>query len=457
MEKQRQLGADEILDLIVVGGGINGAGIAADAAGRGLSVGLYEAADFASATSSASSKLVHGGLRYLELYEFRLVAKALAEREIIMKKAAHITIPMRFILPHQPFLRPTWMIRLGLCLYDNLSKRSTLTASKQVDLTASGLLKKNIKTGFEYSDCWVDDARLVILNVISAQQNGAEVCNYCRVEKAQRLGGVWQVTLYNTITNIYFQRYSRALVNATGPWVKQFFDNALTDKSPRNIRLIKGSHIVTKRLHDQPQAYILQNQDKRVVFIIPYLDDFSIIGTTDIEFSGDPRHVTISEDEITYLLGVVNQYFIRQITKNDIIYSYSGVRPLCDDQSNAAQSVTRDYTLEISAGDNQPPLLAVFGGKLTTYRKLAEAAMHKLAPYFTTNRTPWTAQAPLPGGDFNCTRNQYATHLSRQYPFLEKQLLQRYVNQFGTLTLNLLADVHTKSDRHIFWEWSISP
>lgn len=438
--------AESIIDLIIVGGGINGAGIAADAAGRGLSVGLYEAADFASATSSASSKLIHGGLRYLELYEFRLVAEALSEREVIMKKAPHISKAMRFRLPHRPFLRPAWMIRIGLYLYDHLSKLSSLSSSKQVDLSQSGLFKSPITTGFEYSDCWIDDARLVILNVISAQNNGAEVQNYCRVEKALRQDGLWTVTILNTLTNERFVRHSRALVNAAGPWVKDFFEDALADTSPRNIRLIKGSHIVVKKIHEQSQAYILQNQDKRIVFVIPYLDDYSIIGTTDIEYTGDPREVTISEQEVTYLLDIVNQHFVKQLSKDDLVWAYSGVRPLCDDQVDSAQAITRDYTLEISATNNQAPLLSIFGGKLTTYRKLSEAALKKLAPYFLTMAKPWTTDAPLPGGDFSYSREQLIDILTHQHPFLETAMATRYVNQFGTLVWSILENIHNKSD-----------
>ena len=430
----------EILDLIVVGGGVNGAGIAADAAGRGLSVGLYDAADFASATSSASSKLIHGGLRYLEHYEFRLVAESLAEREVLLRSAPHIVKPMRFCLPHRPFLRPAWMIRAGLFLYDHLGKRTTLAGSKQVCLVGKQGLQPAFRKGFEYSDCWVDDARLVLINALSAQANGAEIENYCQVETAQRENGIWHLCLYNSLTKQRLQRRSRALVNATGPWVKQFFDDNLQLPSPRNIRLVKGSHIVVPRIHDEDLAYILQNEDQRVVFVIPYLDDFSIVGTTDLEYQADPREVTISDEEVSYLIDVVNQHFVNTLTVADVVSTYSGVRPLCDDESSSPQAITRDYTLELQQSEGQAPLLSVFGGKLTTYRKLAEAAMAMLQPYFPDSGENWTAAAVLPGGDFNCSRAKLLDAILQQYPWLDAKLGKRYVDQYGTMTTTLLAD-----------------
>ncbi|MDP2499579.1 glycerol-3-phosphate dehydrogenase [Vibrio splendidus] len=434
------------LDLIVIGGGINGAGIAADAAGRGLNVGLYEANDFASATSSASSKLIHGGLRYLEHYEFRLVSEALAEREVLLRKAPHVAQPMRFRLPHRPFLRPAWMIRCGLFLYDNLGKRTTLPGSKTVNLAKSGLLKPEMKTGFEYSDCWVDDARMVLLNVLAAKENNAEVRNYCRVEKAHREGGIWHVTILDVITNQRFERKAKALVNAAGPWVKQFFDDGLEQASPRNIRLIKGSHIVVPRIHDEPQAYILQNKDNRIVFMIPYLDKFSIIGTTDLEYKGDPRNVAIDDVEVDYLIDIVNQHFVKQLGREDVVWTYSGVRPLCDDESDSPQAITRDYTLELDAELDQAPLLSIFGGKLTTYRKLGEAALKKLEPHLTNMGAPWTANDTLPGGNFSCSREQLAKMIHTKYPWASEALLLRYVTQFGTYTWKLLEGANSEAD-----------
>ncbi|WP_210454535.1 glycerol-3-phosphate dehydrogenase [Vibrio crassostreae] len=434
------------LDLLVIGGGINGAGIAADAAGRGLNVGLYEANDFASATSSASSKLIHGGLRYLEHYEFRLVSEALAEREVLLRKAPHVAQPMRFRLPHRPFLRPAWMIRCGLFLYDNLGKRTTLPGSKTVNLAKSGLLKPEMKTGFEYSDCWVDDARMVLLNVLAAKENNAEVRNYCRVEKAHREGGIWHVTILDVMTNQRFERKAKALVNAAGPWVKQFFDDGLEQASPRNIRLIKGSHIVVPRIHDEPQAYILQNKDNRIVFMIPYLDKFSIIGTTDLEYKGDPRNVAIDDVEVDYLIDIVNQHFVKQLGREDVVWTYSGVRPLCDDESDSPQAITRDYTLELDAELDQAPLLSIFGGKLTTYRKLGEAALKKLEPHLTNMGAPWTANNTLPGGNFSCSREQLAKMIHTKYPWASEALLLRYVTQFGTYTWKLLEGANSEAD-----------
>ncbi|WP_428776661.1 glycerol-3-phosphate dehydrogenase [Vibrio sp.] len=429
------------LDMIIVGGGINGSGIAADAAGRGLRVGLYEAEDFASATSSASSKLIHGGLRYLEHFEFRLVSEALAEREVILHKAPHLAKPMRFILPHRPFLRPAWMIRCGLFLYDHLGQRTTLPASSQVDLSQYPGMQPEINTGFEYSDCWVDDARLVLANVQSAWQNGAEISNYCKVVAAKQDAGLWRVTLEDQLTGQRVVRYCKALINAAGPWVKQFFEHQLASIAPRNIRLIKGSHVVVRKIHSDSRAFILQNRDGRIVFVIPYLDDFSLIGTTDLEYNDDARQVSISAEEIDYLLDVVNQHFTKPVAKQDIIWSFSGVRPLCDDESASASAITRDYTLELIADKNAPPLLSVFGGKLTTYRKLAEAAMVKLAPYFPKMGAPWTACQALPGGQFSCSREQLVHALCLRYPWLPAGLAQRLVNQYGSQSWQLLSGI----------------
>ncbi len=446
MKNYNQQASENILDLIVIGGGINGAGIAADAAGRGLTVGLYEAKDFACATSSVSSKLIHGGLRYLEHYEFRLVSEALAEREVILKKAPHISLPLRFRLPHRPYLRPAWMIRCGMFLYDHLGKRVTLPSSHKVDLTKTGYLKPEMKVGFEYSDCWVDDARLTLLNVLEANKNGAETRNYCEVLSAKRDNGEWLVTIRDSMSGEEFTRRSRALANAAGPWVKSFYDHGLQLPSPRNIRLIKGSHIVVPKIHDDPQAYILQNSDKRIVFVIPYLDKFSIIGTTDQEYHGDPREVSISDEEIDYLIDIVNQHFTKPLNKKDIVWSYSGVRPLCDDESDSPQAITRDYTLEIEHLNHKAPILSVFGGKLTTYRKLAESALKKLAPYFDNMGQPWTATAPLPGGDFSCSREQLAHAVSEKYPWLQAAVSQRYVNQFGNNVWKLLDGINSEQE-----------
>ena len=436
---------NEILDLIVVGGGINGAGIAADAAGRGLSVGLYEASDFASATSSASSKLIHGGLRYLEHYEFRLVSEALAEREILLAKAPHIAFPMRFRLPHQPYLRPAWMIRIGMFLYDHLGKRTSLAGSKKVALKAGKVTKPDLKIGFEYSDCWVDDARLVMLNILQAKQLGAEVSNYCSVESAKRVNDHWLVTILDHRTQLRHERQCKALVNATGPWVKSFIKESIQTQSPYGIRLIKGSHIIVNKLHDEPQAYILQNEDKRIVFAIPYLDKFTMIGTTDLEYHGDPRNVEINQEETQYLLDVINNHFMKQLTNEDVISSFSGVRPLCDDESDSPQAITRDYTLALQSELDEAPVLSVFGGKLTTYRKLAEAAMQQLAPYFPEMKPAWTAETPLPGGEgFDAIKLEQ--HYSQLLPQVQVETIKRWIHTYGTQISEMLANVTTSQD-----------
>lgn len=426
------------VDLLVIGGGVNGTGVANDAAGRGLKVLLCEQTDLAAATSSNSSKLIHGGLRYLEHYEFRLVREALAEREVLLKNAPHIMWPLTFRLPHQAHLRPVWMIRLGLFLYDNLAKREKLHGSRKITFGADSPLNPIIKVGFEYADGWVDDARLVILNALAAQNKGAQIRTQTRCIRAERKQGVWLATLRDETTAAQYTVTAKAIVNAAGPWVSQLFSDALTEPSPQHIRLVKGSHIIVPRLHDQPQAYILQNADKRIVFVIPYENAFSLIGTTDVEYHGDPRNVAIDNDEINYLLAISNQYFKKQLTATDIVHSYSGVRPLLDDESATAQSVTRDYKIEISANQNTLPLLSVFGGKITTYRKLAEAVVDKLQPYFPALGPCLTAREPLPGGDFSDDKLLLA-QIQQRFPWLEASLCQRFVRTYGTLTLQLLA------------------
>ncbi|NMP28419.1 glycerol-3-phosphate dehydrogenase [Rahnella sp. SAP-1] len=433
----------ETKDLIVIGGGINGAGIAADAAGRGLSVLLLEAQDLACATSSASSKLIHGGLRYLEHYEFRLVSEALAEREVLLKLAPHIAFPMRFRLPHEPHLRPAWMIRIGLFMYDHLGKRTSLPASKGLKFGENSVLKPETTQGFEYSDCWVDDARLVVLNAQEVEERGGEVRTRTRVNRAWRENGLWMVEAQEIDSGKTFTFRAKGLVNATGPWVKNFFDNGLKLKSPYGIRLIKGSHIVVPRVHTEPQAYILQNVDHRIVFVIPWLDEFSIIGTTDVEYHGDPKEVKIDDKEISYLLKVYNDHFKKQLSRDDIVWTYSGVRPLCDDESDSAQAITRDYTLDVHDQQGQAPLLSIFGGKLTTYRKLAEHAMEKLAKYYPHAGPAWTKNAVLPGGQLNGDRDSYQAELRRRFSWLPESLARRYTHTYGSQTELILADANS--------------
>ncbi|HGH5977658.1 TPA: glycerol-3-phosphate dehydrogenase [Kluyvera georgiana] len=430
----------ETKDLIVIGGGINGAGIAADAAGRGLSVLMLEARDLACATSSASSKLIHGGLRYLEHYEFRLVSEALAEREVLLKMAPHIAIPMRFRLPHRPHLRPAWMIRTGLFMYDHLGKRTSLPASTGLRFGAESVLKPEIVRGFEYSDCWVDDARLVLANAQMVVKKGGEVRTRTRAISAKRENGLWVVEAEDIDSGEKFRWQARGLVNATGPWVKQFFDDGMHQPSPYGIRLIKGSHIVVPRVHNQKQAYILQNEDKRIVFVIPWMDEFSIIGTTDVEYHGDPKNVEIDESEISYLLKVYNGHFKKQLAREDIDWTYSGVRPLCDDESDSPQAITRDYTLDIHDDHGKAPLLSVFGGKLTTYRKLAEHALEKLAPYYQGIGPAWTKGAVLPGGEIGSDRDDYAAKLRRRYPFISESLARHFARTYGSNSELIIGD-----------------
>ncbi|MFS2221787.1 glycerol-3-phosphate dehydrogenase [Pantoea sp. B65] len=422
----------ETKDLIVIGGGINGAGIAADAAGRGLSVLMLEAQDLACATSSASSKLIHGGLRYLEHYEFRLVSEALAEREVLLKMAPHIAFPMRFRLPHRPHLRPAWMIRIGLFMYDHLGKRTSLPGSNGVRFGADSVLKSEIVRGFEYSDCWVDDARLVVLNAQEVVKRGGEVRTRTRVTRAWRENGLWMVEAEDIDSGKVFTWRAKGLVNATGPWVKQLFDDGLKLKSPYGIRLIKGSHIVVPRVHTQKQAYILQNEDHRIVFVIPWLDEFSIIGTTDVEYQGDPKNVRIDDNEIDYLLKVYNAHFKKDLARKDIVWTYSGVRPLCDDESDSPQAITRDYTLDVHDDEGQAPLLSVFGGKLTTYRKLAEHALEKLAKYYPDAGAAWTRDCVLPGGNIAGNREDYAASLRRRYSFISEAMARHFAHTYGS-------------------------
>ena len=430
------------VDIFVVGGGINGTGIAADAAGRGLSVALCEQSDLASATSSASSKLIHGGLRYLEHYEFRLVKEALAEREVLLKNAPHLVQPLRFTLPHRPHLRPGWMIRSGLFMYDHLTKRNTLPGTKSCKFNHQSPLKENIKKGYQYSDCSVDDARLVITNAISAKRNGATILTRTKFIAAKKIEseGVWKITLLDIDKDLEHTVFATALVNAAGPWVSQVISDHIKQKPTRNISLIKGSHIIVPRIHNEEGAFILQNEDKRIVFVIPYHDKFSLIGTTDKAYKGNPSNVSIDDDEINYLIDVVNKHFIAQITPDDIVKTYSGVRPLCDDESSDPSAMTRDYTLELEDSNQKTPLLSIYGGKITTYRKLAEASMKKLMPYFPKMKQSWTATTPLPGA----TTATHSLHDVRQviqeaHAWLPEELLTRYSRSYGLMCLQFLA------------------
>lgn len=432
-------------DLAVIGGGINGVGIAADAAGRGLKVFLCEKDDLAQHTSSASSKLIHGGLRYLEHYEFRLVREALAEREVLLAKAPHIVKPMRFVLPHRPHLRPAWMIRAGLFLYDHLGKRKRLGASRSLRFGPGYPLKPAITRGFEYADCAVDDARLVVLNAMAAREHGADILTRTRCLRAERVDGLWQVDLQHADGSLQNIR-ARALVNAAGPWVASFIKDDLKLDAPYGIRLIQGSHLIMPRLYEGDHAYILQNEDQRIVFCIPYLDRFTLIGTTDREYSGDPAKVAITEQETDYLLKVVNAHFNHQLSRGDILHTYSGVRPLCNDESDNPSAVTRDYTLALSAAHGEAPLLSVFGGKLTTYRKLAESAMAELKPFFSQMGQSWTAHAALPGGEGMSTPQALVDELLSRHQWLVPDIAKRWAVTYGSRTWQLLEGVTGPDD-----------
>jgi glycerol-3-phosphate dehydrogenase len=439
-------------DLLIVGGGINGAGIARDAAGRGLSVLLCEKDDLASHTSSASTKLIHGGLRYLEHYEFQLVRKALIEREVLLRAAPHIMWPLSFVMPHERSQRPGWMIRTGLLLYDLLARRELLPASQGIDLRrhpAGAPLKNGFTRGFVYSDGWVDDARLVVLNAVDAAEKGARVMPRCRCEAVERHADHWAASL-RTAEGSQLNIRARGLVNAAGPWAAQFLQLAAPQASDKSLRLIKGSHIVVPRLFDHPYAYIFQHSDGRIVFAIPYEHDFTLLGTTDLDYQGSLDEVAISPEEVHYICGLANHYFERSIEPADVVWSYSGVRPLLDDASSQASTVTRDYRLELDAGDDEErraPLLSVFGGKITTFRKLAEEAVDRIGPLFGNYQPAWTANACLPGGDLHGVQpsnrsvlefDSYVQALQKRYPWLPESLVARYARAYGTRTHRLL-------------------
>ncbi len=447
----------DTVDLLVVGGGINGAGIARDAAGRGLSVICCEKDDLAQGTSSRSGKLVHGGLRYLEYYEFRLVREALIEREVLLASAPHIIWPMRFVLPHSPEQRPAWLIRTGLFLYDRLGGRKHLPPSRSLNLARApegAPLRSDFRRGFEYSDCWVDDARLVILNLIDAARNGARVLPRTRAVRARRAGDAWQLEMQAEDGAARVVR-ARALVNAAGPWVQDVVHGVAGLNSAHNVRLVKGSHIVVPKFWSGPHAYLLQNEDRRVIFVNPYEDDLALIGTTDIAYDGRAEDVAIDEAEIAYLLEVLRRYFRSAPQRHDIVHAFSGVRPLYDDNAENPSAVTRDYAFEIDGAPELPPLLSIFGGKITTYRRLAEHALQRLASWFPKMLPAWTADKALPGGDIPGTFAEFAAGLKRDYPGLPPQLVLHYARLYGTRARELLGSARSYADlgRHFGGEF----
>jgi len=440
------------VDIAVIGGGINGCGIARDAVGRGWSVFLCEKGDLAGATSSAASKLIHGGLRYLEYYEFRLVREALLERETLWRMAPHIIWPLRFVLPHHNGLRPAWLLRLGLFLYDHLGARELLPATRTLRLRedpAGAPLKPQYTLGFEYSDCWVEDSRLVVLNARDAADRGATIAPRTACVSARREAGLWRLTLQEQTGGATYEVAARTLVNAAGPWVGDVLNGVVGANARASVRLVKGSHIVTERLFDHDRCYIFQNNDRRVFFVIPYERDFTLIGTTDLDYTGDPGAVAASDDEIDYLCKAAGDYFLKPITRDQVKWSYSGVRPLFDDGATAAQAATRDYVLKIDAEDAGPALLNVFGGKLTTYRRLAESALALLAPYLPKPARPgaWTAKAALPGGEFPVQGFEALIEgLRTRYPALDPQMIRRLARAYGALTPKILGDAKTSTD-----------
>ncbi|MBB4952163.1 glycerol-3-phosphate dehydrogenase [Agrobacterium vitis] len=439
----------DIIDLLVIGGGINGAGIARDAAGRGLSVILCEKDDLAQGTSSRSGKLVHGGLRYLEYYEFRLVREALIEREVLLNSASHIIWPMRFVLPHSPMDRPAWLVRLGLFLYDHLGGRKKLPGTRTLDLARApegAALQDHYTKGFEYSDCWVDDARLVVLNALAAAEKGAKVLTRTACISARRDSGLWTIQLRDSRNGMVQTVKARAVVNAAGPWVNDIIGRVAGSNSRRNVRLVKGSHIIVPKFWNGQQAYLVQNHDKRVIFINPYEGDKALIGTTDIPYDGAPEQVSADEAEIDYLIAAVNRYFKEKLRRSDVIESFSGVRPLFDDGKGNPSAVTRDYVFDLD-DTASAPLLNVFGGKITTFRKLSEHALQKLAGFFPTMGPDWTATATLPGGDIlNADYVAFAESLRRDYPWMPRSLLHHYGRLYGSRTAQIIKGATALSD-----------
>jgi glycerol-3-phosphate dehydrogenase len=457
--------AEVASDLFIIGGGINGCGIARDATGRGLSVVLAEQGDLAQGTSSASTKLFHGGLRYLEYFEFRLVREALEERETLLVAMPHISWPMRFVLPLSPGMRfesdtptsrllrwvmpwargrrPAWLIRLGLLMYDTMGGRKILPAARSLDLTtdpAGKALKPEFRRAFEYSDCWVEDSRLVALNARDAAQRGARVMTRTKVVSAERRGDHWQITTDGPHGRGVHR--ARALVNAGGPWVEDIIRNVARINSSEGVRLVRGSHIVTKRLFDHERCYFFQGTDGRIIFAIPYEQDFTLIGTTDKDHKSAPKDAHCTDEERDYLLTFASQYFARPVTKDDVVWTYSGVRPLYNDGAKSATAATRDYVLSLDEAG--APLLNVFGGKITTYRRLAESALAKLSPFFPKAKPAWTARVPLPGGDFpHDGVSALTAKLSRQYPFLTPYWAGRMIRAYGTDAFLILGDAGT--------------
>jgi glycerol-3-phosphate dehydrogenase len=440
----------DLIDVFVIGGGVNGCGIARDAAGRGYSVYLAEMNDLASGTSSWSSKLIHGGLRYLEHYEFRLVREALSEREVLLKAAPHIIWPMRFILPHHKDLRPAWLLRAGLFLYDYIGKRKLLPPTRTVNLKTDETgkpLKPLFTKGFEYSDCWVNDARLVILNAMDAQERGASINTQTKVISAVRSDDIWVIKTQDMQSGDVTEHKARIVINAAGPWVDKVLGQAAGVNDAKNVRLVQGSHIVVPKLHDHDRAYIFQNADGRIIFALPYEQDFTLIGTTDQDYEGDPSDVKITPKERSYLCDAASEYFQKPIVEDDIVWTYSGVRPLFDDGATAAQEATRDYVLKKEQPNNQAAMINIFGGKITTFRRLAESMLEKIEETIGAKGSPWTAEGTLPGGDFLPSEYEAKVNkLAGEFSFLEKKHAARLVRSYGTNAWKIVENAKSYDD-----------
>jgi glycerol-3-phosphate dehydrogenase len=437
-----------IYDLFIIGGGVNGCGIARDAAGRGLSVFLAEKNDLGSGTSSASTKLIHGGLRYLEHYEFRLVREALIEREVLLNSAPHIIWPLRFVLPHHAGLRPRWLIRLGLFMYDQLGGRKILPPTRSVNFQADVTgkpLKEEFTHGYEYSDCWVEDSRLVVLLARDAASRGAEIRTRTKVQKAIRSEGGWNITVVGTDGKSEMI-IAKVLVNAAGPWVSEVLTQVVGRNDADKIRMVKGSHLVVDKLYDHDRCYIFQNADSRICFAIPYETNYTLIGTTDEDYQGDPGKPEITQSETDYMLAAVSEYFKRPVTREMVRWAYSGIRPLYDDGASSAQEATRDYVLKLDHLEKQAPMLSIFGGKITTHRRLAEHALEKLAPFFPKSKAPWTAKAKLPGGMTYANVAKYIAEQQKAYSFLKPQNVLRLFRAYGTNMQEILHGARFASD-----------
>ena len=440
-------------DLAIIGGGINGCGIARDAAGRGWRVFLCDKGDLASGTSSASTKLIHGGLRYLEHYEFRLVREALMEREVLWRIAPHVIWPLRFVLPHHRRLRPAWLLRLGLLLYDHLGGRKLLPPTRTLNLRRhpAGIpLKPEFTRGFAYSDCWVEDSRMVVLNARGAAEHGATIAPRTACVAAERRDARWHVALHDATTDQRRTIQAKALVNAAGPWVAEVAGSVIRANAPAAVRLVQGSHVVVRRLYDHDACYIFQNADGRVFFLIPYERDFTLIGTTDQDYTGDPSDARASAADIAYLCDSASAYLRKPVTTAMVVWSYSGVRPLYDDGSSAPQQATRDYVLKLDAPSGTPALLSVFGGKITTYRRLAETSLAMLQPHLPTvsgQAAGWTGRAPLPGGDFAVDAfEQQVAAAARRFRFIPEPTVRRMVRAYGTRIDRLIGDATCYAD-----------